>query len=144
MHPIAHTDRWRRRHDRAPGGHHREYANPGRSLQPKAPDCGSRLIPDIVSQCCGKAARLLADVTVCLLLVMKAPEPVPAANPVQGQPLDRFLFKDPAFVFQSLWRFGLIASGGADLGEALTAVSHIRDGNREDWYAAWSAMGPTG
>jgi len=74
------------------------------------------------------------------LPAMKAPEPVPAANPVQGQPLDRFLFKDPAFVFQSLWRFGLIASGGADLGEALTAVSHIRDGNREDWYAAWSAM----
>ena len=105
MHPIAHTDRWRRRHDRAPGGHHREYANPGRSLQPKAPDCGSRLIPDIVSQCCGKAARLLADVTVCLLLVMAVPglaragEAAEAAvtiasGPIRGQAADglrRFL-----------------------------------------------------
>ena len=64
-------------------------------------------------------------------------EPV---EPTQGTPLSQFLFKDPAFVFQSLWRFGLIATGGAELGEALTAVSRIRDGNHDDWYESWSSM----
>ena len=59
----------------------------------------------------------------------------------KGTPLREFLFKDPSFVFQSLWRFGLIASGASDLGEALTAVSMIRDGDHEDWYDAWNAMG---
>lgn len=62
------------------------------------------------------------------------------ASAAQGPRLNQFLFKDPAFAFQSLWRFGLIATGGGDLGEALTAVSRIKDGDHEDWYDSWNSM----
>lgn len=51
-----------------------------------------------------------------------------------------FLFNDAAFVFQSLWRFGLIASGGADLGELLTITGQVEDFDRESWFQAWNAM----
>lgn len=51
-----------------------------------------------------------------------------------------FLFNDGAFVFQSLWRFGTIASGAADLGELLTATSRIKDFDKESWYDSWNAM----
>lgn len=55
--------------------------------------------------------------------------------------LEKFLFYDPAFVFQSLWRMGMIASGGGELGEALTVASRIKDGDTESWRLAWSDMG---
>ncbi len=51
-----------------------------------------------------------------------------------------FLFNDPAFVFQSLWRFGLIASGGADLGELLTITGQVEDFDQESWYRSWNSM----
>jgi len=51
-----------------------------------------------------------------------------------------FLFNDGAFVFQSLWRFGTIASGAADLGELLTATSRIQDFDKESWFDSWNAM----
>jgi len=51
-----------------------------------------------------------------------------------------FLFNDGAFVFQSLWRFGSMASGGADLGELLTATSRIEDFDTESWYDSWNTM----
>jgi hypothetical protein len=51
-----------------------------------------------------------------------------------------FLFNDPAFVFQSLWRFGLAATGGADLGELLTITGQVEDYDRESWFQAWNAM----
>lgn len=54
--------------------------------------------------------------------------------------LDKFLFHDPAFVFQCLWRAGLIATGGADLGELLTVASRIKDGDAESWHKAWNDM----
>jgi hypothetical protein len=53
---------------------------------------------------------------------------------------DRFLFNDAAFVFQSLWRFGVAATGGADLGELLTITSRIEDYDREGWYRSWNSM----
>lgn len=56
------------------------------------------------------------------------------------KPLNQFLFSDPAFVFQCLWRFGVIATGGSDLGEALTAISRIKDGDQADWFKSWFAM----
>ena len=65
------------------------------------------------------------------------------AKPVRDRAdraLDKFLFNDAAFVFQSLWRTGLIASGGADLGEVLTVTSQIKDYDKESWYQAWNAM----
>lgn len=54
--------------------------------------------------------------------------------------MGKFLFNDPAFVFQSMWRFGLIASGGADLGELLTITSRVEDFDQESWYQSWNAM----
>lgn len=55
----------------------------------------------------------------------------------------KFLFNDAAFAFQSLWRFGLIASGGADLGELLTITSRVEDYDKESWYRSWSEMADT-
>lgn len=49
-------------------------------------------------------------------------------------------FEDAAFEFQSLWRFGVIASGGADFGEALTAASGVTDGDHDSWYDPWFSM----
>ncbi|WP_419786561.1 alpha/beta hydrolase family protein [Pseudodesulfovibrio sp.] len=54
--------------------------------------------------------------------------------------LNKFQFNDPSFVFQCLWRFGVIASGGSDLGELLTVTSRIDDYDKESWYAAWNDM----
>ncbi len=51
-----------------------------------------------------------------------------------------FLFNDPAFMFQSLWRFGLTATGGADLGELLTITGQVEDFDQESWFQAWNAM----
>ena len=59
---------------------------------------------------------------------------------VSGPSFNRFLFKDAAFIFQALWRFGTIAAGGADFGEALTASDRIEDGDQEGWYDSWTAM----
>ena len=52
----------------------------------------------------------------------------------------KFLFNDASFVFQSLWRFGISATGGADLGELLTITSRIRDFDHESWYTSWTDM----
>ncbi|NCC26231.1 MAG: alpha/beta hydrolase, partial [Deltaproteobacteria bacterium] len=54
--------------------------------------------------------------------------------------MGKFLFNDAAFVFQSMWRFGLISSGGSDLGELLTITSQVEDFDQESWYRAWNAM----
>ena len=59
---------------------------------------------------------------------------------ISERSMDKFLFNDPSFVFQCLWRFGLTASGAADLGELLTTVSQVEDYDRESWHKAWSAM----
>jgi cephalosporin-C deacetylase-like acetyl esterase len=67
-------------------------------------------------------------------------KPANPARDIADRTLNKFLFNDAAFVFQSLWRTGLIASGGADLGEVLTATSQIKDFDKEGWYASWHAM----
>jgi len=54
--------------------------------------------------------------------------------------MDKFLFNDGAFVFQCLWRAGLIAAGGADLGEMLTIVGQVKDYDKESWRQAWNDM----
>jgi len=63
----------------------------------------------------------------------------PLRDPAERS-LDGFLFNDKAFVFQSLWRTGSIASGGADLGEVLTAAGQVKDYDKESWHTAWTAM----
>jgi esterase/lipase len=59
---------------------------------------------------------------------------------ISERALNKFLFNDASFVFQCLWRFGIAASGGSDLGELLTVTSRVEDFDRESWYNAWSDM----
>lgn len=54
--------------------------------------------------------------------------------------MNEFRFDDDSFLFQCLWRFGVIANGGGDLGEMLTITSRIKDGDRESWFTSWSSM----
>ena len=48
-----------------------------------------------------------------------------------------FIFKDPQYSFQSLRTIGYTCSGDADIGECLSTVYHIKEGNDESWYAEW-------
>lgn len=66
----------------------------------------------------------------------------PNNNPrdIEERALNKFQFNDSSFVFHSLWRFGVIASGGSDLGEVLTVTSRIEDFNKESWYTSWTSM----
>jgi pimeloyl-ACP methyl ester carboxylesterase len=67
-------------------------------------------------------------------------KPGNAPRDIEERALNRFQFNDASFVFQCLWRFGVIASGGADLGELLTVTSRIKDFDKESWYTSWTAM----
>lgn len=49
-------------------------------------------------------------------------------------------FKDPAFQFQCLWRFGNIASGGGDFGEMMTAAREVKDNDHNSWHRPWFSM----
>lgn len=64
-------------------------------------------------------------------------------RPQNEREMGGFLFNDAAFVFQSLWRFGLIASGAGDLGEMLTATGNIKDFDKESWYREWTDIAKT-
>ncbi len=64
-------------------------------------------------------------------------------RPMEDRELDKFLFNDAAFTFQCLWRFGLAATGGSDIGELLTITSQVKDFDKESWYEAWNNMAGT-
>src|SRR5436309_14455909 len=51
----------------------------------------------------------------------------------------KFLFDNEAFSFETLRTTGFAAYGGADLGEVLSTVSHIAEGDEEGWHQAWKA-----
>ncbi len=51
----------------------------------------------------------------------------------------KFLFDDESFSFETLRTTGFAAYGGADLGEVLTTVRHIREGDEASWHRAWKA-----
>jgi len=70
-------------------------------------------------------------------------KPDKPARDIADRAMNRFLFNDGAFVFQCLWRAGLIAAGGADLGELLTIVGQVKDYDKESWYQAWNGMART-
>src|SRR5215472_5620019 len=61
------------------------------------------------------------------------------AGPAQAvSPRGRF-FADQTFHFETLRNAGYTLSSCADLGEVLETVKLITEGDRESWYAAWSA-----
>ncbi len=64
-------------------------------------------------------------------------------RPIEDRASDKFLFNNPAFVFQCLWRFGLTATGGSDIGELLTITGRIKDFDQESWYKSWNDMAGT-
>ncbi len=51
----------------------------------------------------------------------------------------KFLFDDDAFSFETLRTAGFAAYGGADLGEVITTVGHIQEGDDASWHQAWKA-----
>ncbi|MFA5065435.1 MAG: alpha/beta fold hydrolase [Dehalococcoidia bacterium] len=53
----------------------------------------------------------------------------------------KLVFKDKGYSFQSLRALALTATGGGDIGECLTCIYRIAEGNDEGWYASWRAMG---
>ncbi|HBE93883.1 MAG TPA: hypothetical protein DDW80_00255, partial [Desulfovibrio sp.] len=60
--------------------------------------------------------RPRAVLPLVLLLMLAWAALCPAAGPgrdMSERAVDKFLFHDPAFVFQTLWRTSMIASGGA-------------------------------
>ncbi len=52
-----------------------------------------------------------------------------------------FLFNDEDYSFQCLRLLGIATTGAADLGEFLTAVDQVKEGDDESWYNAWYSMG---
>ena len=51
----------------------------------------------------------------------------------------RRFFRDQAFHFQTLMALNNIRADGADTGEVLETIGHIREGDTASWYAAWEA-----
>lgn len=82
---------------------------------------------------------------ICLLLVIAAVLAPVCLNAAEKKTapssiLDILPFKDPAFRFQCLWRFGSIAAGGGDFAEMLTAAKGVVDNDHSSWYGPWAAM----
>ncbi|MFD8757198.1 alpha/beta hydrolase family protein [Kitasatospora sp. NPDC059577] len=49
----------------------------------------------------------------------------------------RFLYEDESFSFEALRAAGFANDGGADLGEVLTTVRNIAEGDEEAWLREW-------
>jgi len=82
---------------------------------------------------------------ICLLVIVIALLTPAYLNAAEKKPapksiLDILPFKDPAFRFQCLWRFGSIAAGGGDFAEMLTAARDVVDNDHQSWYQPWSAL----
>ncbi len=50
-------------------------------------------------------------------------------------------FADQTYHFQTLRVFNDIAADGADTSEALETIRHIRSGDAQEWFQAWSRTG---
>ncbi|MFD7014945.1 alpha/beta fold hydrolase [Streptomyces sp. NPDC059161] len=51
----------------------------------------------------------------------------------------RFLFEDESFSFETLRAAGFANDGGADLGEIITTVRNISEGDEEAWLREWKS-----
>lgn len=49
----------------------------------------------------------------------------------------KFFFNDPQYSFQSLRALSVAPTGGADVGEVLSTVYRIKEGDDESWYREW-------
>ena len=50
-------------------------------------------------------------------------------------------FTDQTYHFQTLRALNDILFGGADTSDVLETIRHIREGDRDSWYAAWERTG---
>ena len=57
-----------------------------------------------------------------------------AAKPTDGL---QFIFKDHQYSFQALRAISQACNGGADIGECLSTVYRIKEGDDESWYREW-------
>ncbi len=63
---------------------------------------------------------------------------------VAVRPVDRGqgrFFADQTYHFQTLRALNDVAADGADTAEVLETIKHIRSGDPQGWFAAWSATG---
>ena len=56
------------------------------------------------------------------------------AKPPEGL---QFVFKDEQYSFEALRAMSQASVGGADIGECLTTIYRIKDGDDESWYREW-------
>lgn len=56
------------------------------------------------------------------------------ARPEEGLP---FIFKDEQYSFEALRAMSQSVVGGADVGECLSTIYRIKDGDDESWYREW-------
>lgn len=52
----------------------------------------------------------------------------------------RFLFDDRAADYETLRAVGYVATGGAEIGEVITAAARISDSSPEAWWSEWNAL----
>lgn len=88
--------------------------------------------------------RLCAWVFLLLLFVSSCACQASQGTPPAGQPGGadlKFVFNDAQYSFQAIRALGLAPSGGADIGECLTTIYRITEGDDDGWYTSWRTMG---
>ena len=50
-------------------------------------------------------------------------------------------FEKSAYSFEALRALGAATFGGGEVGEVLTALERIKEGDDEGWYASWKKYG---
>ncbi len=82
------------------------------------------------------SSLLVISIVLFLPAYAHTTEPAEVAHRVEGQ----FIFNDDDYSFQCLRVLGLGATGAADLGEFLTTIYQIEEGDDESWFNAWYSM----
>src|SRR5208283_4859936 len=54
-----------------------------------------------------------------------------------GTEMNIVFFEKSAYAFESLRALGAVSFGGGEVGEVLTALEQIKEGDDEGWYASW-------
>ena len=80
-----------------------------------------------------RRAIVLGAVIVVACLVLAAVRP--------GEPGYGRLYAEQTYHHQALRALNHVAAGGADVSEVLEVTTHVRAGDAQGWYAAWTALG---